>query len=128
MSELLDSIVQQTAPLCAPIPGASPAGADLALEPEFEAIKAEIDKLSSLSGGSPDWRQVIRGSEELLSTRTKDLRLAFWLAAAETTRSGWAGFARALVVCRALVNDYWGAMYPVRPIISTLWTMKPTVW
>lgn len=115
MTEFLASILQQTAALCAPIPGASPSGADLALEPEFEAIKGEIDKLSSLSGGSVDWRQVVRGAEDLLSNRTKDLRLAFWMAAGEVTRSGWTGFARSLVVCRALVTDFWSTMYPVRP-------------
>ena len=41
--------------------GDSPAGADLSLEPEFEKIKGELDKLSSLEGGEVDWRARRRG-------------------------------------------------------------------
>jgi type VI secretion system protein VasJ len=115
MADYLESLLAETEKLRAPIAGDSPGGADVSLEPDFEKIKAEIDKLTSLTGGQVDWRSVSKGAEELLSTKTKDLRLGLWMACGELERGGWKGFARALVVCRAIVIDFWDTMQPVRP-------------
>lgn len=114
MGEHLETILEQTAGLRAAIAGDSPAGADLSLEPEFEKIKGELDKLTSLEGGEVDWRAVVEGAEDLLSNRTKDLRLACWLTAGGLERSGWKGLVRGLAVCRGLVTDLWEPMLPKR--------------
>jgi type VI secretion system protein VasJ len=114
MSEHLERILEQTATLRAPLEGGAPAGADLALEPEFDAIKAELDKLTSIEGGEVDWRLVVETAEELLGSRTKDLRLAVWLSMGGLERSGWRGFVRGLVVCRSLILDMWESMFPSR--------------
>lgn len=114
MGDHLETLLEQTAGLHAPLPGESPAGADLSFEPELEEVKTELEKLTSLEGGDVDWRLVVERTEELLATRTKDLRLAVWLTAGGIERSGWRGFARGLVVCRALVTELWDALLPKR--------------
>jgi type VI secretion system protein VasJ len=114
MSEHLEKLLEQTSALRAPLTGDAPGGSDIALEPEFEAIKAELDKLSSLDGGTVDWAFVVARAEELLTTKTKDLRLAVWLTAAGLEHSGWSGLARGLVVCRSLATELWEVLLPKR--------------
>lgn len=114
MSEHLERLLEQTAPLRAAIPGDSASGLDVSLEPEFERIKAEIEKLTSIEGGDPDWSLVVKQGEELLTSKTKDLRLAMWVTVGAIHRSQWSGFARGLVVCRALVIEMWDVVLPKR--------------
>ena len=47
MAELRETLAEKIAPLKAPIPGGEPQGIDASYEPEFEEVKAEIDKLGS---------------------------------------------------------------------------------
>lgn len=112
MSTLLEKLRSQTALLRAPLEGESRAGPDVSLEPEFEAVKGEIDRLSNLSGKAPDWRSVRNGASELLSKRTKDLRLATWRALAQLQLDGWPGLADGVVVVRDLAADFWDDAYP----------------
>jgi type VI secretion system protein VasJ len=114
MSEHLEKLLEQTAELRAAIPGESASGLDVSLEPEFERIKAEIEKLTSIEGGDPDWSLVVQEGEELLRSKTKDLRLAVWATVGAVHRSQWSGFARGLVMCRALVVDMWDSVLPKR--------------
>src|SRR4051794_31373514 len=114
MSEHLEKLLEQTAALRAAIPGESASGLDVSLEPEFERIRAEIDKLTSIEGGDPDWSRVVTESEEILASKSKDLRLAVWMTVGAIHRSEWAGFARGMVVCRALVVDMWDSVLPKR--------------
>ena len=127
MAEHLETILEQTAALRAPLAGDAPAGADLFLEPEVEPLKAEIEKLTSIEGGAPDWRIVVDRCEELLSNRTKDLRLAIWMTVAGAERSGWRGLVRGLAVVSSYVNDLYEPMFPTRPKARTnivLWLME----
>lgn len=112
MSEHVEKLLAEVEALRSPLPDG--AGVDLALEPEFEPIKNEIERLTSLEGGTPDWGLVRRGAEELLATRTKDLRLACWLAVAGANERGWHGFARGLAVVRAYIFELWEPMFPTR--------------
>src|ERR1700749_3192320 len=114
MADYLDTVLEQTAALRAPLEG-SPTGADVFLEPELEGAKAELDKLTSMSGGDVNWYLVTDTAEEQLKTRSKDLRLAMWLTAGGTEPAGWKGFVKGLVVANALVNDFWEGLFPTRP-------------
>ncbi|MBX3231366.1 MAG: type VI secretion system protein TssA [Labilithrix sp.] len=114
MAEDLEKLLEETSALRAPLTADEPAGADISLEPEFEAIKLEIDKLTGIDGLTPDWDLVRTSAEDLLASRTKDLRLAVWLTVAGVHSSGWHGLARGLVVCRALMVDLWEVALPKR--------------
>ncbi|MBX3222268.1 MAG: type VI secretion system protein TssA [Labilithrix sp.] len=119
MSDHLETILEETAALRTALAGDAPAGVDLSLEPEFEQVKTELEKLSSLEGGDVDWRLVVDRAEDLLANKTKDLRLAVWLTAGGVERTGWRGFVRGLAVCRGLVADLWEPLLPARPKART---------
>src|SRR6476659_942110 len=111
MSAILEAIDQRTAALRAPIPGAKPWGEDVSYDSEFEKIKAEIDKIGSLEG-VPNWTQVVTGAEQLLTSRSKDLRVAVWLTIGKLHTTGVEGLAEGLLVCRDIARDYWADVGP----------------
>lgn len=112
---LLDELTENAAQYLKPIAGEKPVGNDPSYEPEFERVKAEIDKLTSMSGGTPAWDEVVANSDRLLQGKAKDLRLCVWGNVAQFKRSGLAGFARGFVVTSKLCAQFWEGMYPDRP-------------
>lgn len=112
---LLDELTEKAAPFLTPIAGAKPTGNDPSYEPEFERVKAEIDKLTALSGGAPSWDDVISGSDGLLQAKAKDLRLCVWSSVAQFKRSGLGGFARGFFITSKLCAQFWEGIYPDRP-------------
>jgi type VI secretion system protein VasJ len=109
---LIDALTQENGAILEPLPGASPGGSDRSLEPEFEALKAEIDKLTSIAGGAPNWPHVADGAARLLSSETKDWRLAAWLTVARAHVSGFRGVASGMLVFRALSTSLWDKSFP----------------
>jgi type VI secretion system protein VasJ len=95
-----------------PIPGADPAGQPSRYTPEFERLEAEITKLSSLTGGDIDWHAVANDAIAVLSTRSKDLLAAVYLARAWYALEGATGLARGLTVVRDLLTTYWDTLQP----------------
>ncbi|MBX3184475.1 MAG: type VI secretion system protein TssA [Polyangiaceae bacterium] len=112
MADLRATLTEKIAPLVAAIPGGEPQGIDASYEPDFEVVKAEIDKLGSLDGAQPAWGQVARGSEELLKTKTKDLRLSAWRTVALMVESGPQGLAEGMLGMLEVGRAHWDAMYP----------------
>ena len=103
--------------ILAPIPGDSPAGADLRYDPVFEQIRearrAE-DPLGAVEGEpkQPDWEQVRDLSAEALAAKSKDLQIAAWLTEALIHTGGFDGFAAGLRVLTGLLEEYWETVYP----------------
>jgi len=107
--------------LLLPIAPASPAGADIAFSPEFDAI-AQARKFDdpSLAQGEwitelkeADWGFVLERCALLLKDRTKDLRIAVWLAEAAARRHHLRGLGEGLRVLAGLVELYWDqGLYP----------------
>lgn len=112
MSTLLETLLEQTAAQRAPFAEGAPGGVDISFEPELEPLSVEIDKLGSLNGVQVNWRAVRHGAEQLLATRTKDIRLAVWWAVATLDLKSWLHLARALVVLRSLLTEHWDAAFP----------------
>lgn len=95
------------------IPGAQAAGTDVRNDQDFEAIEAEIAKLSSLSSSNlVDWALVVKLSTEMLSTKAKDLSLACFLSAALLETRALPGLADGLQVVAGLLDTYWETLYP----------------
>jgi type VI secretion system protein ImpA len=104
-----------------PISADQPSGADLAFAPELDAI-TEARKFDdpSLDQGEwvtelkeADWDFVARRCASLLETRSKDLRLAVWLAEASAKRDGMRGLAEAYLTLAGLLERFWDAgLYP----------------
>jgi type VI secretion system protein ImpA len=102
----------------APIPGDSPAGADLRYDSVYEDIKearrAE-DPLASGGSGEPkraDWNKVVDLCAAALTEKTKDLQIAAWLTEALINVQGFDGFVAGLTVLRGLIENYWETVYP----------------
>jgi type VI secretion system protein VasJ len=98
-----------------PISPESPAGADARYEPAFEALQAEVDKMSSPTAtGGVDWARVRDLSAEVLSTLSKDILAAGYLAVALTQVDGIDGFERGLRVMGDLVETHWDTLFPAK--------------
>ncbi|MHB9027178.1 MAG: type VI secretion system protein TssA [Candidatus Latescibacterota bacterium] len=96
-----------------PIPGDNPAGVDVSFEPEFEAIEAELQKLSSpTSSGGVDWEKIAKLGEEILGRKSKHLLVAGYLNLALFKTSGLRGLAEGVHALREMLETYWETMYP----------------
>jgi type VI secretion system protein ImpA len=109
------------AALLAPISADRPCGADLAFSPELDAIARarEFDDPSLAQGEwvtelkEADWGFVVDRCAHLLAERTKDLRLAVWLAEAAARRHHLRGLAEGLRLLAGLCERYWDqGLYP----------------
>ena len=98
--------------LLAPIAGANPAGADVSYDTDFEIIKGEIDKLSSVDNLDPNWGKIQDLGAQLLAQKGKDFRVVSWMGVAKVKTQGWAGFAEAVILYETLARAYWDTMYP----------------
>lgn len=106
--------------LLAPIAGSQPCGEDLSFSLEFDQI-AEMRREDdpTLDQGEwvttlkvADWPGVARLCTELLTNKSKDLRLAMWLTESLALTQGYTGLHQGLQVCTALCERYWEAVYP----------------
>lgn len=106
--------------LLSPLSEPDAAGPDLSFSPAFDQI-AELRRFDdpTLDQGewvrdikSADWPAVARLCAELLSTQTKDLRLAGWMTEALSHTRGFAGMAEGLDACAALCETFWEAVHP----------------
>jgi type VI secretion system protein ImpA len=104
-----------------PISPSAPCGEDLSFASELFAItelKREDDP--SLDQGewvttlkTADWPAVQAQCTELLANRSKDLRLAMWLAEASTMNSGYSGLRQGLEFCIQLCERFWPDLHPL---------------
>lgn len=112
MSELVEKYLSEVEALARPISEAEPQGADLSYEADFEVVRNEIDKLTTLAGETPNWREVVSNGEELVSTKSKDLRLLLWATAGRLRTDGITGLARGLAGIKVVCEAHWDSMYP----------------
>lgn len=104
-----------------PISEASPCGEDLAFSSEFDAIakarQADDPTLEQGAWVSPlkeaDWKFVASRCADLISTRSKDLRLAVWMAEAQARTAGLKGLGDGLLVIAGLCERYWDHVFPL---------------
>ena len=107
--------------LLAPVSAAAPCGEDLAFSSELDAIaRARQADDPSIEQGAwvttlkeADWKFVANGCSSLLKTRSKDLRLAVWLAEAAAKMAGLRGLGEALLVTAGLCERFWDGLYPL---------------
>ena len=105
--------------LLAPVPGDNAAGADLRYDPRYDEVKeARREDLELPPGGLAtdrkvaDWPLVVKLASQLLSSETKDLQLAAWLAEALLKRDGLSGLTTGAEVVRGIIDRYWDGCYP----------------
>ncbi len=111
--------------LLAPISDEQPCGEDLRYDTAFDAVQSAFQHCLRCEQGliedeshnriQADWRVVIQRAEDMLARRTKDLRIAAWLARALASQDGFAGLASGLALLRRLLEQFWDGLYPLDP-------------
>ena len=107
-------------PLLSPISSDQPCGQDLSFSNEFHTIKiAKTQDDPLLDQGDwvaepkqADWHFVEQKSIELLTGKSKDLRLLGWLLEAWSNLYGFEGTAKALELMHRTLNEYWTQLHP----------------
>jgi type VI secretion system protein ImpA len=105
--------------LLEPISSEQPAGANLYYAKEFDEIKDARRQDDTAPWGlwehevkTADYKLVARLAEAALASKTKDLRLAVWLAEAWIYREGTAGLVSGIRFLHALLDKFWDSIYP----------------
>ncbi|MFT4192550.1 MAG: type VI secretion system protein TssA [Comamonas sp.] len=106
--------------LLAPISADSPCGEDASFSDLFDRIReARRFDDPNLSQGdwatelkTADWRSALDLSVKVLTTVSKDLQAAGWLAEAAINRHGLEGATDGLNVIAGLLEQYWDGLYP----------------
>jgi len=106
--------------LLLPVSEATPYGEDLSFAGELDTIQEfrRSDDPSLDQGAwvtdlkSADWNAVSRLCETLLKDRSKDLRIASWMAEAQAHLHGFAGLAAGYRLMTELCARYWDGLYP----------------
>lgn len=109
--------------LLAPISDHAPTGEDLSFSAEFDRIienrRADDPTLDQGAWQTDikyaDWSSVLRESNDLLQSRTKDLRVAGWLTEAATQLDGFQGLTTGYRVTAGLCDRYWDEVHPQAP-------------
>ena len=97
-----------------------PCGEDMAFSTEFDAIQEarRFDDPTLAQGEwvtdvkEADWGKVVQICEELLGQRTKDIRLAVWLAEALAKKQGLSGLADGYDLLCGLCESLWPDLHP----------------
>ncbi|MDY6903493.1 MAG: type VI secretion system protein TssA [Thermodesulfobacteriota bacterium] len=97
-----------------PISDSSPAGEDVAYEPEFEELQQEIDKLSiaTAGAGEVDWNKVEALSRTILAEKAKHLLVAVYLAKALIQNHEFDGLCDGTAVVKDVIENFWDNLYP----------------
>ncbi|OWT69107.1 MULTISPECIES: type VI secretion system protein TssA [unclassified Achromobacter] len=109
----LDTLLQ-------PIPGDDPCGEDMVFSAEFDQIREarRFDQPGLEQGDwvidlkEADWPQVVHLCGVVLRERSKDIRVAAWLAEAWARREGFGGLRDGYRLVEALCRDYWEGLHP----------------
>jgi type VI secretion system protein ImpA len=108
--------------LLTPIAGENPSGADLYYDKVFDQIKeARREDDESLPEGDmvlaqkkkADYRQVVKLAGDALATKSKDLRLAGWLAESQLRMEGYKILAPGIELLLGLQQTFWPTLYPM---------------
>jgi len=106
--------------LLTPIAGDNPGGKNLRYDPVYDKIKeARREEDDAIPQG--DWEIEVKVADpilvsklaiESLTSKSKDLQIAAWLAEACLRRDGFAGLTEGLNLLKAMLETFWDNLYP----------------
>lgn len=104
--------------LLAPLDAAAPCGSNLEYDADFIALtdagRAREEQEygeTRIVGQGPDWTTVWDRAQALW-VRTRDLRVAVWMARCAARRSGLAGAVAGLQLIHGLLDRFWDSVHP----------------
>lgn len=111
-------MTDELATLLAPVSAANPAGEDLEYDPDYSAMEKASQGTADqefgstvIEGSPPDWPSVKKLAVRLLK-RSKDLRIAGYLAQADLELRGLLGVRDSLAYIADTVENYWDTCFP----------------
>lgn len=107
---LIAAAKERVADLLEPINGG--VGEDVSYDEKFDEIKNEVEKLSSLTGEVCDWSSIAVTSEEILQSKSKDFRVACYLATCKLRQGNLDGVIDGMVLIQEITEKYWEEMFP----------------
>ncbi|WP_407151192.1 type VI secretion system ImpA family N-terminal domain-containing protein [Bradyrhizobium sp. ORS 86] len=107
-----DNIVARSRLGAAPVPGPAPAGADIREAAEFKSLEAQVRRMDADGRTAVDWVNVNTLSLNILSHRSKDIRVACWATYGLFRVEGYEGLAVGLGVLRGMVDVHWERLFP----------------
>lgn len=109
----------------APIATDRPCGEDIQYAPEFAELAKLRRKLPMLPA---DWADIAERCNELLSQRSKDLRVAVWLIEARIQLDGYAAISSGFVAIGDMLELYWDRLYPPNDPSDVDVRLSPFEW
>lgn len=102
--------------LLAPISEENPCGESLRWDPIWDEIRSARESTSDALDESADteenWPLVAELTQDVLTSRSKDLMIAGWLTESLVRLHGIAGLCDGLRLLRGLVENFWENLYP----------------
>ncbi len=99
-----------------PISADQPAGIDVRYDDEFEFIEDELSKQGSMVDRGPvNWDKVTQASINILSKKSKDLKVSCYLTRALFEVQGLPGLQAGLSLNCQLMTSFWDDLFPVKP-------------
>lgn len=96
-----------------PIRADAPGGESVKYDTGFETLKSEIEKLDSVAtDATPDWRQIISLSEDILRTKSKDILVLSYYVAALWKERGYKGLDDGLQIYTGVLKNFWDDLFP----------------
>ncbi|MDR2573361.1 MAG: type VI secretion system protein TssA [Desulfovibrio sp.] len=96
-----------------PLSEEAPCGEDCSYAPEFEAIRMEVDKDTSLHATeATNWTEISQLAMEFLSTQSKDVWVLVYAVYAEYRVKGLEACVPAVAALTHILRIWWDALYP----------------
>jgi type VI secretion system protein VasJ len=95
-------------PLC----GDAPCGEDCSFSQDFESLRAEVDKDTSLHDEAADWIIISRLSADFLATQSKDIWALVYAVYAEYRINGLDACPPAFIALTQLLRTWWDDLHP----------------
>ncbi len=98
-----------------PIKGGKPTGTNIRYDDEFELVEDELSKQGSMvDRGLVHWDKVIEATSNILSNKSKDLKVSCYLTRALFETKGLGGLQIGLEINYQLLKLFWDDVYPIK--------------
>ncbi len=100
-----------------PISAQQPSGENVRYDDDFELLEDELSKQGALiDRGRVNWQKVMDFSVDILTEKSKDLKVSCYLTRALYELYDFKGLARGLIINQKLLDNYWLDLYPKKLI------------
>ena len=100
---------------CIAISETHPTGINIRYDDEFEFIEDELARQGSLiDRGQVKWDEVSLAAVNILTNKSKDLKVSCYLIRALYEQQGFKGLAAGLTINRQLLETFWDELYPLK--------------